>query len=296
MVARVIDGKAIAARVRTRLAGEVAEHTKRYGVPPGLSVVLVGDDPASVTYVGAKEKASREAGMIGEAVRLPSSASQEQVISAVEALNRDPARHGILVQLPLPGQIDTDTVVSSIDPAKDVDGLHPYNFGLLLAGKPRFAPATPSGIQQMLIEEGVETSGAHVVICGRSNIVGRPLAAIMLGRGKGANATVTVCHTGTRDLKSVTRSADILVAAAGKPDLIRGDMIREGAVVIDVGVNRIPDPSRKTGFRLVGDVRFDEAVEVASLITPVPGGVGPMTIAMLLQNTLMAARGAHTGK
>ncbi|MBI4305881.1 MAG: bifunctional 5,10-methylenetetrahydrofolate dehydrogenase/5,10-methenyltetrahydrofolate cyclohydrolase [Chloroflexi bacterium] len=296
MVARVIDGTAIAARVRARLAGEIEAFTKRFGIAPSLSVVLVGEDPASVTYVGAKEKASREAGMISEAVRLPATSSKDRVITAVESLNRDPARQGILVQLPLPRHIDPDVVVQAIDPTKDVDGLHPYNLGLLLAGRPRFAPATPSGIQQLLIEENVETSGAHVVICGRSNIVGRPLAAILLGRGKGANSTVTVCHTGTRDLKVITRSADILVAAAGQPDLIRGDMIRPGAVVIDVGVNRINDPGRKSGFRLVGDVKFDEAVDVASLITPVPGGVGPMTIAMLLRNTLVAALASRAGK
>ncbi|OGU22657.1 MAG: bifunctional 5,10-methylene-tetrahydrofolate dehydrogenase/5,10-methylene-tetrahydrofolate cyclohydrolase, partial [Gemmatimonadetes bacterium RIFCSPLOWO2_12_FULL_68_9] len=284
--------KAIAARVRAQVAEETAEFTGRTGVVPGLSVVLVGDDPASVTYVTAKEKASQEAGFTGRAVRLPADSTQADIIGTVRRLNQYPTVHGILVQLPLPHRVDADEVVGSIDPAKDVDGLHPCNFGLLLAGTPRFAPATPFGIQRMLVEEGVKTSGAHVVICGRSNIVGRPMAALMLGRGPGANSTVTVCHSGTVDLPAITHQADILIVAIGKPEMVRGDMVRPGAVVIDVGMNRVEDPSRKSGFRLVGDVAFREAVEVASLITPVPGGVGPMTIAMLLQNTLAAARAA----
>jgi methylenetetrahydrofolate dehydrogenase (NADP+)/methenyltetrahydrofolate cyclohydrolase len=259
-------------------------------------VVLVGDDPASVTYVTAKEKASREAGFVGTAVRLPAESTQDEIIATVCRLNADNRVHGILVQLPLPRRVDADEVVRAIDPARDVDGLHPFNFGLLLAGTPRFAPATPSGIQRILIEEGVQTSGAHVVVCGRSNIVGRPMAALMLGRGPGANSTVTVCHTGTRDLPSMTRQADILIVGIGKPESVRGDMVRPGAVVIDVGMNRVDDPSKKAGYRLVGDVAFKEAAEVASLITPVPGGVGPMTIAMLLQNTLAAARMTVSGK
>jgi methylenetetrahydrofolate dehydrogenase (NADP+)/methenyltetrahydrofolate cyclohydrolase len=218
------------------------------------------------------------------------------VLAALRRLNADRSVHGILVQLPLPSALDPAEVVAAIDPSKDVDGLHPFNYGLLLAGTPRFVPATPSGIQRLLIEEGVETSGAHVVICGRSNIVGRPMAALMLRRGPGANATVTVCHTGTRDLPSFTRQADILIVAIGRPQAVRGDMVRPGAVVVDVGVNRVADRSRRSGFRLVGDVAFDEVAQVASLITPVPGGVGPMTIAMLLENTLAAARYAVSGK
>jgi len=293
--ARVIDGKAISARVRRAVADEVQKFTSGTGVVPGLSVVLAGDDAASVSYVMAKEKAAREAGIAGNVLRLPGSATQEQVVRTVEALNRDPAVHGILVQLPLPGHVDTDAVVRTIDPGKDVDGLHPYNFGLLLAGKPTFAPATPSGIQRMLIEEGIETNGAHAVICGRSSIVGRPMAALMMARGNGANATVTVCHTGTRDLAAVTRLADILIVAIGRPEAITANMVRPGAVVIDVGVNRVAAPDRKSGFRLVGDVAYDEVARVASHITPVPGGVGPMTIAMLLQNTLAAARASTAG-
>lgn len=292
----MIDGKAIAARVRAQIAREAAEFTERTGVFPGLSVVLVGDDPASATYVSAKEKAAVEAGFLGSSVRLPSDSTQDEIVAAVSKLNEDERVHGVLVQLPLPRRIDAGAVVASIDPGKDVDGLHPFNFGLLLAGTPRFAPATPGGIQRMLIEEGVETDGAHVVVCGRSNIVGRPMAALMLGRGPGANATVTVCHTGTRDLRAITVQADILIVGIGRPEVIRGDMVRPGAVVIDVGVNRIEDKARKSGFRLVGDVAFREVSEVASLITPVPGGVGPMTIAMLLQNTLTAARVSVAGK
>jgi methylenetetrahydrofolate dehydrogenase (NADP+)/methenyltetrahydrofolate cyclohydrolase len=292
----VIDGKAIAARVRAQIAREAAEFTDRTGIFPGLSVVLVGGDPASITYVNAKEKAAVEAGFAGASVRLPADSTQADITAAVSKLNEDERVHGILVQLPLPRHIDAGAVVSSIDPGKDVDGLHPFNFGLLLAGMPRFAPATPGGIQRMLIEEGVETDGAHVVVCGRSNIVGRPMAALMLGRGPGANSTVTVCHTGTRDLRSITLQADILIVAIGRPEVVRGDMVRPGAVVIDVGVNRVEDRTRKSGFRLVGDVAFREVAEVASLITPVPGGVGPMTIAMLLQNTLTAARVSVAGK
>jgi methylenetetrahydrofolate dehydrogenase (NADP+)/methenyltetrahydrofolate cyclohydrolase len=296
IAARIIDGKAIAARVRAGVAQDVAGFTRATGVVPGLAVVLVGDDPASVTYVSAKEKASREAGIAGSSVILPAESPQADVLAALRRLNADRSVHGILVQLPLPSALDPAEVVAAIDPSKDVDGLHPFNYGLLLAGTPRFVPATPSGIQRLLIEEGVETSGAHVVICGRSNIVGRPMAALMLRRGPGANATVTVCHTGTRDLPSFTRQADILIVAIGRPQAVRGDMVRPGAVVVDVGVNRVADRSRRSGFRLVGDVAFDEVAQVASLITPVPGGVGPMTIAMLLENTLAAARYAVSGK
>lgn len=281
--------------MREEVAAEVREFTRRTGVVPGLSVVLAGDDPASITYVTAKEKAAREAGIVGKIHRLPGTATQKQIIDSVGALNRDPAVHGILVQLPLPDHVDSDAVVQVIDPARDVDGLHPYNSGLLLAGKPRLAPATPSGIQRMLTEEGIETSGAHVVICGRSNIVGRPMAALMMAHGKGANATVTVCHTGTKDLAAMTRQADILIVAIGKPEVITAEMVRPGAVVIDVGMNRVAAPDRKSGFRLVGDVAYDQVAQVASHITPVPGGVGPMTIAMLLQNTLIAARASLDG-
>jgi methylenetetrahydrofolate dehydrogenase (NADP+)/methenyltetrahydrofolate cyclohydrolase len=268
----------------------VDAYFSKHGARPGLGVVLVGDDPASHSYVRGKERACRDAGIFTETLRPAASTTQEELLGIVEGLNRDPRFHGILVQLPLPDQIDEDAIIRSVLPSKDVDGLHPENAGLLFAGAPRFAPATPLGVQRMLIEEHVETDGANVVIVGRSKLVGRPLAALLLGRGEGANATVTVCHTGTKDLGAHTRRAEILIAAAGRPNTITGDMVKPGAVVIDVGVNRIDDPGRKSGHRLVGDVNFEEVSEVASAITPVPGGVGPMTIAMLLHNVLRSAK------
>jgi methylenetetrahydrofolate dehydrogenase (NADP+)/methenyltetrahydrofolate cyclohydrolase len=261
------------------------------GITPGLTVVLVGDDPASAVYVGAKEKASREAGMAGETIRLPATISQAQLLALVDQLNADPAVHGILVQMPLPRQIDPDTVISRIRPDKDVDGFHPVNVGKVLIGQTDgFAPCTPSGVQRMLVHYNVETRGADCVVIGRSTIVGKPMAALMVQSGEGADATVTVCHSRTRDLASHTRRADILIVAAGKPRMITADMVKPGAVVIDVGMNRIPDASTKSGTRLVGDVDFESVRKVASLITPVPGGVGPMTIAMLLRNTVRAAQ------
>ncbi|MDA0232669.1 MAG: bifunctional 5,10-methylenetetrahydrofolate dehydrogenase/5,10-methenyltetrahydrofolate cyclohydrolase [Chloroflexi bacterium] len=292
MTARIIDGKAIAAKVRGEVAASVAEFRAARGVIPGITVVIVGDDPASHVYVRSKERAAEEVGMSGKVVKLPADTTQEQLIQTVESLNKDASVHGILVQIPLPDHLDEDEVVRAIDPRKDVDGLHPENVGLLFSGQTRFAPATPSGVQRILVEEGVEVRGAHVVIVGRSNLVGKPLAGLLLGRGKGANATVTVCHTGTRDLAAETRRADILVSATGIPGSITGDMVKQGAVVIDVGTTRVPDSSKRSGFRLAGDVVFDEACEVASAITPVPGGVGPMTIAMLLSNVLAAAKAA----
>lgn len=292
MTARIIDGKAIAAKVRSEVAASVAEFRAARGVIPGITVVIVGDDPASHVYVRSKERAAEEVGMSGKVVKLPADTTQEQLIQTVENLNSDASVHGILVQIPLPDHLDEDEVVRAIDPRKDVDGLHPENVGLLFSGQTRFAPATPSGVQRILVEEGVEVRGAHVVIVGRSNLVGKPLAGLLLGRGKGANATVTVCHTGTRDLAAETRRADILVSATGIPGSITGDMVKQGAVVIDVGTTRVPDSSKRSGFRLAGDVVFDEACEVASAITPVPGGVGPMTIAMLLNNVLAAAKAA----
>ena len=288
--AALIDGTALAAKIRGEVAAQVAELRAR-GVTPGLTVVLVGDDPASAVYVGAKEKASREAGMAGETIRLPASTAQEELLALVERLNDDPAVHGILVQMPLPRHIDPDAVIDHIRPDKDVDGFHPVNVGKVLIGQSDgFAPCTPAGVQRMLVESGVETRGANCVIVGRSNIVGKPLAALLMQSGKGADATVTLCHSRTRDLADHTRRADILIAAVGKPRMITAEMVKPGAVVIDVGVNRIPDASRKSGTRLVGDVDFDAVRPVASLITPVPGGVGPMTIAMLLANTARAAR------
>lgn len=288
--ARLIDGTALAAKIRRDVAAQVTDLRAR-GVVPGLTVVLVGDDPASAVYVGAKEKASREAGMAGETIRLPSTTSEGELLALVERLNADTAVHGILVQMPLPKHIDADAVIERIRPDKDVDGFHPVNVGKVLIGQSDgFAPCTPSGVQRMLIESGVETRGANCVIVGRSNIVGKPLAALLLQGGAGGDATVTVCHSRTRDLASHTREADILIAAVGKPRMITADMVKPGAVVIDVGVNRIPDATRKSGSRLVGDVDFDAVRQVASQITPVPGGVGPMTIAMLLANTVRAAR------
>jgi methylenetetrahydrofolate dehydrogenase (NADP+)/methenyltetrahydrofolate cyclohydrolase len=254
--------------------------------------VLVGDDPGSAVYVGAKEKASREAGMAGGTIRLPASTTQQELLEVVRRLNDDPAVHGILVQMPLPRQIDPATVIRHIRPDKDVDGFHPVNVGKLLIGhEDGFAPCTPAGVQRMLAEYGVETRGAECVVIGRSTIVGKPMAALMMQQGANADATVTVCHSRTRDLASHTRRADILVAAAGRPGTVTAEMVKPGAVVIDVGMNRITDPSTKSGTRLVGDVDFEAVRRVASLITPVPGGVGPMTIAMLLRNTVRAAEG-----
>ncbi len=287
--AGLIDGTGLAKKIRLEVAAGVAA-LKARGVIPGLAVVLVGDDAASTVYVGAKEKASRDAGMAGETIRLPATSSQAQLFALVEQLNQDDRVHGILVQMPLPRQIDPDTVINHIRPDKDVDGFHPVNVGKLLIGhRDGFAPCTPAGVQRMLTEYGVETRGAECVVVGRSTIVGKPMAALMLQGGEGADATVTVCHSRTRDLAAHTRRADILIVAAGRPRMITADMVKRGAVVIDVGMNRVPDANTKSGTRLVGDVDFDGVREVASLITPVPGGVGPMTIAMLLRNTVRAA-------
>jgi methylenetetrahydrofolate dehydrogenase (NADP+)/methenyltetrahydrofolate cyclohydrolase len=288
--AKLIDGKAIAGAVREEVASGVAEMREKHGVIPGLAAVLVGDDPASAVYVRNKEKAAAEAGIKGEVFRLSGETSQEELLELVGRLNADDTFHGILVQLPLPSQIDEDRVIEAISPDKDVDGLHPVNMGRLMAGRPRFVPATPSGIHEMLLRSGNSPEGRHVVVCGRSNIVGKPVANLLMQRRPGANATVTVCHTRTRDLGSITRQADILIAAMGHPSSITADMVSEGVVVIDVGINRVDAPERKRGYRLVGDVDFDPVSEKAAAITPVPGGVGPMTIAMLLRNTLDAAR------
>jgi methylenetetrahydrofolate dehydrogenase (NADP+)/methenyltetrahydrofolate cyclohydrolase len=290
--AELIDGVAIARDIRAEVAREAKELIDK-GVRPGLAVVLVGEDPASAVYVRSKGKASQEAGMHSVTIRLPASTSQEELVAQVDALNADPAIHGILVQMPLPKQIDADAIVRRIDPAKDVDGFHPVNVGKLLIGESDgFAPCTPAGVQEMLTRSGVDTRGAECVIVGRSNIVGKPMAALMVQNRPGANATVTVCHSTTRDLAAHTRRADVLIVAAGRPNMVTGDMVRPGAVVIDVGINRVDDASAKSGYRLVGDVDFEGARAVASRITPVPGGVGPMTIAMLLKNTVRAARQA----
>ncbi len=289
MKAELIDGKRIAAEVRAEVAAGVAKLKERSGVTPGLAVVLVGDDPASAVYVRSKQRAAIEAGMGARDVRLPGGVSQDELLREVTSLGEDGSVHGLLVQLPLPDHIDVNAVIEAIDPNKDVDGLHPANVGLMAQGRERFAPATPSGIQQMLMRTGRAPEGKHVVVCGRSEIVGKPLSIMLMQRRPGANATVTVCHTRTRDLAAMTRQADVLVAAMGQARMITADMVKPGAVVIDVGTNRVDAPERKRGYRLVGDVDFDAVSERASAITPVPGGVGPMTIAMLLRNTLDAA-------
>lgn len=290
MSAELISGTEIAQEIRAEVAATVAEMRAKHNITPGLAVVLVGDDPASVIYVRSKERAAVEAGMVSEGITLPAETSQDEILAIIERLNADPRYHGILVQLPLPDHIGEDTIIEAVSPDKDVDGLHPYNMGLLMAGRPRFIPATPAGIQQMLIRKGYDPEGKNVVVCGRSNIVGKPIANLLMQRSKGANATVTVCHTRTRNLPEITRQADILIAAVGKANAITADMVKEGVVVIDVGVNRVDAPERKRGYRLVGDVDFEAVSQKAAAITPVPGGVGPMTIAMLLQNTTDAAR------
>lgn len=289
MTARIIDGKQVALKVHEEVAAGVAEFSKKHGSVPGLTVVLVGDDPASHSYVKGKERACEKVGIRIETILHDSTITQEELLAIIERLNGDPLVNGILVQLPLPGHLDEDEVIHAIDPMKDVDGLHPENAGLLLLGQPRFAPATPLGVQRMLVEENVDMNGAQVVIVGRSKLVGMPLTALLLQKGIGANSTVTVCHTGTKDMAAETRRADVLIAAAGFPGMISADMVKPGAIVIDVGVSRVDDSTRKRGYRLTGDVDFAEASEVASAITPVPGGVGPMTISMLLVNVLQAA-------
>jgi methylenetetrahydrofolate dehydrogenase (NADP+)/methenyltetrahydrofolate cyclohydrolase len=287
--ATLIDGTAIGKLVREDVAREVAR-LKALGITPGLSVVLVGEDPASTVYVRSKGKACEEAGMRGETIRLPADTSEAQLLEQVDALNNDSRVHGILVQMPLPKHMSADKVIRRIKPEKDVDGFHPVNVGKLSIGeRDGFVPCTPAGAIELLVRSGVDTKGKDAVIVGRSNIVGKPMAALLVQDAPGGNCTVTVCHSRTADLASHTRRADILVAAIGRPEMITGDMIKPGAVVIDVGINRVNDPSAAKGYRIVGDVHFASARTVASLITPVPGGVGPMTIAMLMKNTVRAA-------
>ncbi|MEE8045200.1 MAG: bifunctional 5,10-methylenetetrahydrofolate dehydrogenase/5,10-methenyltetrahydrofolate cyclohydrolase, partial [Dehalococcoidia bacterium] len=287
--ARIIDGKRVASKVHEEVAAGVAEFKEKHGTVPGLTVVLIGDDPASHSYVKGKERACERVGIRTETILRDASITQEELLEIINGLNNDPEVNGILVQLPLPKHLDEDAVIHSIDPMKDVDGLHPENAGLLMLGQPRFAPATPLGVQRMLVEENVDMNGARVVIVGRSKLVGMPLTALLLQKGVGANSTVTVVHTGTKDIAAETRRADVLIAAAGFPGTITADMVKPGAVIIDVGVSRVEDATRKRGYRLSGDVEFEAVSEVASAITPVPGGVGPMTISMLLVNVLQAA-------
>ena len=288
MSAKIIDGKAIAEALREEVKLGVAERAAK-GLPvPGLATVIIGDNPASKVYVRMKHRACQEAGILSVGHELPATATQEEVETLVRELNQDPAIHGILVQLPLPAGLDEERVLSTISLQKDVDGFHPINIGRLAqkGREPLFIPATPAGVMVLLEKTGIKLEGANAVVLGRSNIVGMPVSLLLVR----ANATVTICHSRTVDLPDITRQADVLVAAIGKPEMVRGDWIKPGATVIDVGTNRVEDATAKRGYRLVGDVAFDEALEVAGAITPVPGGVGPMTIAMLLRNTLRAAR------
>jgi methylenetetrahydrofolate dehydrogenase (NADP+)/methenyltetrahydrofolate cyclohydrolase len=294
MVAELISGKEVAKTIREELSQKVAALKTEKGVTPGLGVILVGEDPASVSYVTAKGKACDELGIFEETFRMPEDTSEEAVLAKVEELNNDPKFHGILVQLPLPKHIDEEKVLLKINPEKDVDGFHPMNVGKMVVGKSAFLPCTPHGIQELLMRSGNDPAGKHVVIVGRSNIVGKPMMNILVQKAEGANATVTVCHTRTKDMAAMTTQADILIVAAGVPEMIKANMVKDGAVVIDVGVNRIGmKPSKKDPNRMVadlrGDVAFDEVKEKASFITPVPGGVGPMTITMLMVNTYVAA-------
>ncbi len=290
MTARLLDGVALARQIRDEVAAEVRELAGR-GIQPGLAVVLVGENPASQVYVRSKGKACEEAGMHSETIRMPAEATEAELLAVIDRLNADPAIHGMLVQLPLPPHLNSETVLRRINPAKDVDGFHPVNVGKLVLGDPTaFKPATPYGVQEMLLRCGIETKGSHAVVVGRSNIVGRPMANLLIQDAPAGNATVTVCHSRSRDLPAITRTADLLVVAIGKPNFVTADMVRPGAVVIDVGINRVDDPAAPKGYRIVGDVDFAAVKEVASAITPVPGGVGQMTIALLLKNTLQAAR------
>jgi methylenetetrahydrofolate dehydrogenase (NADP+)/methenyltetrahydrofolate cyclohydrolase len=290
MQAEIIDGKAIARRIRGELGEEVSRLGREHGVTPGLAVVLVGEDPASRVYVNSKNKACAEIGIYSEQHSLPAAVPESELLALIERLNGDDRIHGILVQLPLPDHIDEKKVLNAILPDKDVDGFHPVNVGRLMIGEPGFRPCTPYGIQKLLAYSGVETAGAHVVVVGRSNIVGKPIANMLLQKNKEADATVTVCHSRSRDLPALTRQADILIAAIGRPEMIGADMVKPGAVVIDVGVNRVDDPGSGKGYKIVGDVNFAEVAGKCRLITPVPGGVGPMTITMLLYNTVESAK------
>ena len=287
METKIIDGKQIASDVRADVAKKVAE-LKEKGVFPCLAVILVGENPASVSYVTGKRKALAEVGMVDKSITLPESTGEAELLKLIDELNKDDSVHGILVQLPLPKHINEDKVIMAICPEKDVDGFHPVSVGNMMIGRSGFLPCTPHGIIVLLEKMGIETSGKHAVVIGRSNIVGKPVS-ILLAR-KETNCTVTMCHTGTKNMAEITKQADIVVVASGRPHTLTCDMVKEGAVVIDVGVNRIPDDSKKSGFRLVGDSDFDDFVGKVSYITPVPGGVGPMTIAMLMQNTLESAQ------
>lgn len=289
-MAKLIDGRGIAEKVYVDLRSEIADLKKR-GVTPGLAVVLVGDNPASRAYVRSKDKMCRELGLHSVKLELPATTTQAELLAQIEKLNGDPAIHGILVQSPPPKQIDEAAIVRAVDPRKDVDGFHPLNVAKLAAGDPSgFVPCTPLGVQRLLIESKIEITGAHVVVLGRSMIVGKPVALLLMQKGKNADATVTVVHSRSRNLKEITRTADILIAAIGQPNFVRAEHVRDGAAIVDVGINRVEDTTNTRGYRLVGDVAFDEVAAKASAITPVPGGVGPMTIAMLMSNTVKACK------
>ena len=288
MTAKIIDGKQVAADMRAELKEKVAK-LKDKGITPGLAVVLVGEDPASKSYVTAKERACEEIGIYSDDNRLPAETIEDDLLALIDKLNKDPKINGILVQLPLPKHIDEDKVLLAIDPAKDVDGFHPVNVGKMVVGQDAYLPCTPHGVIQLLLRSNVKLEGAEVVVVGRSNIVGKPVANMLIQKAPTGNATVTVCHTRTKNLAEHVKRADIIIAAAGWPNTITADMVKDGAVVIDVGVNRVEDATKKRGYRLAGDVDFEAVKEKASLITPVPGGVGPMTITMLLYNTVQSA-------
>lgn len=289
MSAKIIDGKLISTEIREELKHEV-ENLKKDGITPGLGVILVGEDPASKSYVTAKERACESLGIYSDNRHIPQETSEEELLSLIDAMNNDPKIDGILVQLPLPKHIDPDKVIMRISPDKDVDGFHPQSIGKMIMGKETFLPCTPHGVVKLLNYAGVQIEGAHVVVVGRSNIVGKPVANLLLDKSKNGNATVTVCHSRTKNIREMTLQADILIAAIGKAQFITADMVKDGAVIIDVGVNRVEDSTKKKGFRLVGDVDFEPVKEKASAITPVPGGVGPMTITMLMYNTVQSAK------
>ncbi|MDH4210680.1 MAG: bifunctional methylenetetrahydrofolate dehydrogenase/methenyltetrahydrofolate cyclohydrolase FolD [candidate division WOR-3 bacterium] len=290
MMAKILSGKELAQKMRDEMKAELSKLKEKHGLVPSLAVILVGDDPGSLSYVKGKEKACAEVGIEVNKYKFDANYEENSLLKLIADLNNDPKVNGILVQLPLPDHINEEKVLYAIDPEKDVDGFHPINVGRLMIGAPGYVPGTPHGIQKMLSRNDIDVSGKHVVIVGRSNIVGKPLALLLVQKKKEANATVTICHTGTKNMSEITRLADILVVAAGRPHTVHADMVKPGAVVIDVGVNRIEDATKKSGFRLIGDVDFEEVSEKASAISPVPGGVGPMTITMLLHNVIKAAR------
>lgn len=287
---KLIDGKKIAETIRQEIAGEVKRITGAGGKVPHLAAILVGDDPASETYVNNKAKACKEVGFDSSTYRFPADVQQEELLEAVDFINRDPEIDGLIVQLPLPSHIDNQKVIQQILPEKDVDGFHPVNAGRMTIGLPSYVSATPHGIMELIMRSGIQTRGRHCVVLGRSNIVGKPMSLLMARNEEPGNATVTVCHSKTQNLKEITSAADILIVAIGQPEFVTADMVKEGAVVIDVGIHRVPSAKTKSGFRLIGDVRFDEVAQKASRITPVPGGVGPMTIVSLLLNTLKASK------